>query len=352
MSKRIVAFYLPQYHPIPENDEWWGKGFTEWTNVQKAKPLFRGHHQPKTPGELGYYDLRDASIRDRQAELAKEAGISAFCYWHYWFNGRRLLELPFNEVIRSGKPDFPFCLCWANHSWEAKTWKKDVPNRMLLEQTYPGEADFRAQFNAMLDAFKDPRYYKIDGKLVYGIFDPVGIKGFDTMKTIWNDLARENGLEGFYFFSLAQGTKDYAIARDGGYDAVIFDAMFDATYIHHTTFINKIRARLKTVFRKPFPIKYDFYVRTALDGFKNKPDAVPCLLPNFDHSPRSGVRGVILHDSTPDKWGHFCKEAAKLDTKDDLIFIKSWNEWGEGNYLEPDGRWGKAYIEETAEAFK
>lgn len=134
---RAIAIYLPQYHPFPENDEWWGKGFTEWINVASAKPLFRGHYQPKIPGELGFYDLRIPEIREQQAELAKEAGIEGFCYWHYWFgNGKRLMEMPFNEVVRTGKPDFPFCLAWANHSWFAKTWDKTKKDKLLIEQKY------------------------------------------------------------------------------------------------------------------------------------------------------------------------------------------------------------------------
>lgn len=147
---RVIALYLPQFHPIPENDAWWGKGFTEWTNVAKAKPLFKGHYQPHIPADLGFYDLRLPEVREAQAELAREAGIEGFCYWHYWFgNGRRLLERPFNEVLESGKPDFPFCLAWANHSWSSNSWKKGFAlqkNTLLLEQTYPGEQDYIDHF--------------------------------------------------------------------------------------------------------------------------------------------------------------------------------------------------------------
>ena len=128
---RVIAFYLPQFYPIPENDEWWGPGFTEWTNVAKAKPLFKGHYQPRIPRDLGFYDLRVPEVREKQAQLAREAGIEGFCYWHYWFEGKRLLERPINEVLSSGKPDFPFCFCWANHSWKAKTWTDGVKDKML-----------------------------------------------------------------------------------------------------------------------------------------------------------------------------------------------------------------------------
>ena len=174
MKARIIAYYLPQFHPIPENDEVWGKGFTEWTNVAKAKPLFRGHYQPRIPADLGFYDLRLPEVREQQAELARDAGVEGFCYWHYWFgNGKMLLERPFEEVLKSGKPDFPFCLCWANHSWTTKTWKKghgSSSRTMIAEQLYPGEEDDIAHFNYCLPAFKDPRYITVEGKPLFGVF--------------------------------------------------------------------------------------------------------------------------------------------------------------------------------------
>ena len=159
---RIIALYLPQFHPIPENDRWWGPGFTEWTNVAKSKPLFRGHVQPRIPADLGFYDLRLAETREQQAILAREAGIEGFCYYHYWFGGgRQLLERPFNEVVASGKPDFPFCICWANHTWSNKTWNRKSAmqqDTVLMEQTYPGTEDDIAHFKSLLPAFRDSRY--------------------------------------------------------------------------------------------------------------------------------------------------------------------------------------------------
>ena len=170
---RVIAFYLPQYHPVPENDKYWGKGFTEWTNVTKAKPLFKGHYQPKLPADLGFYDLRLPIVRDQQAEMAREAGVEGFMYWHYWFgNGKMVLQDIFEEVLKSGKPDFPFCLGWANHSWSNKTWtkgekyQKDVE---IFKQTYPGEEDYIKHFNYCLSAFKDKRYITVDGKPLYVI---------------------------------------------------------------------------------------------------------------------------------------------------------------------------------------
>ena len=155
---RLISFYLPQFHPIPENDRWWGRGFTEWTNVTKAKPLFKGHYQPRLPADLGYYDLRLPEVREAQAELARNAGIEGFCYYHYWFGGKQLLEQPFNEVVASGKPDFPFCLCWANQTWTG-VWY-GAPHRTLVEQTYPGREGHRRHFLALRRAFLDERYLR------------------------------------------------------------------------------------------------------------------------------------------------------------------------------------------------
>ena len=173
MKARVIALYLPQFHPIPENDKWWGPGFTEWTNVVKAKPLFKGHVQPKVPADLGFYDLRLPETREKQAELARQAGIEGFCYYHYWFGGKQVLERPFNEVVESGKPDFPFCLCWANHTWSNKTWNRKSAiqqNSVLIEQTYPGYEDDVQHFLSLLPAFKDERYIRLDGKPVFFLY--------------------------------------------------------------------------------------------------------------------------------------------------------------------------------------
>jgi hypothetical protein len=345
---RVIAFYLPQFHPIPENDAWWGKGFTEWTNVGKAKPLFRGHYQPKVPADLGYYDLRVPEVLEQQAQMAKEAGIEGFCYWHYWFNGKRLLERPFNEVVESGKPDFPFCLGWANHSWAKKTWsvvKKDI---MLIEQTYGGKDDYINHFNEMLPAFKDKRYLKNDGKLIFLIWKPFDVpNGFIRL---WNDLAKQNGLNGFYFIGFTNEKKDEDNIYRAGFDAVCLDEMHEAVAARNLSkkFIRKLLHSMG--YNLPRIIPYSFYAKFYLKKLQNsKNTTIPCILPNFDHTPRSGKIGIVLSDSTPEKFAQFLRDVIEMQSErkqQPLLFLKSWNEWGEGNYLEPDIKYGNAYLKE------
>lgn len=351
MSKpRLIAFYLPQFYPTKENDEWWQPGFTEWTNVGRAKPLFPGHHQPKVPRDLGYYDLRVPETREKQAELAREAGIEGFCYWHYWFAGRQLLDRVFREVVESGKPDFPFCLCWANHSWLKKVWDPTKPNTLLIEQTYPGKQDYIDHFYAMLPAFKDPRYMKRDGKLIFGLFAALDVPDLNLFKDTWNELAKENGLEGFWFFGLTCGMENGQKVIDMGYDAACVDYMQKQNIM-----TNPFADFFWHVIRKftPFPkyMTYNRYVKDMLKHFTPKEGFVPCIGPNFDHSPRSRNRGVILFGSTPSKWMHFCEDIFTMlkdrPHEENIVLIKSWNEWGEGNYLEPDLQYGKEYIKAT-----
>lgn len=196
MKARLLALYLPQFHPIPENDLWWGKGFTEWTNVGKARRYFRNHYQPRVPADLGYYDLRVAETRQAQADMAREYGVEGFVYWHYWFgNGKRLLERPFNEVLASGEPDFPFALAWANESWRG--FAHGITNRnMLIEQLYGGVEDYTAHFRAVLPAFRDHRYITVDGKPLFMIYKPLADPEVKVFIATWRELAEKNGLPG------------------------------------------------------------------------------------------------------------------------------------------------------------
>ncbi|MBM6963899.1 glycoside hydrolase family 99-like domain-containing protein [Phocaeicola plebeius] len=345
---QTIAFYLPQFYPTPENDKWWGKGFTEWTNVGRAKPLFKGHYQPRVPADLGYYDLRIPEVREQQAQMAAEAGIDGFCYWHYWFAGKRLLDKVFSEVVESKKPDFPFCLCWANHSWYAKTWDPKIPDKLLIEQTYPGEKDYEEHFYAMLTAFKDNRYMRINDKLIFAVYDPLAIPNPNIFISTWNNLAIKNGLKGFHFIGFTFDPSKIDKIIKAGFNNVIIDYTL-ATYQYKTRPIIDFYERIKRKFLKiPRLRTYNQYMDCVLNNYQANQYTLPCIVPNFDHSPRSTYRGTIFTNSTPQKWESLLKEIYnRVSHKkgEKLIFIKAWNEWGEGNYLEPDLRYGKQYLE-------
>lgn len=345
---RTIAFYLPQFHQIPENDAWWEPGFTEWTNVRRARPLFAGHRQPITPGELGYYDLTDDQVRRRQADLAKAHGIEGFCYWHYWFGGRRLLERPFAEVLASGEPDFPFCLAWANESWTG-IWH-GAPHRVLMAQTYPGEADDRAHFAWLLGAFRDPRYLRVDGRPLLVIYKPMGMPQPARRFALWRQLALEAGLPGLHLVGFNMGEFD---------DPAMVG--LDAALIYHlgqTSPLPLLRRWQRRYWgvRRRLPwqslrrIDYAEAVRHLLPAHGGMPAAsYPCVVPNWDNTPRCGERGLVLTDSSPERFAAHLARAvdavAGRAPQQRLVFVKSWNEWAEGNYLEPDAAHGRGWLE-------
>lgn len=358
MSKiRPIAFYLPQFHPIPENDKWWGKGFTEWTNVTKAKPLFKGHYQPRLPTEFGYYDLRVPEIREQQALLAREYGIEGFCYWHYWFgSGRRILERPFNEVLDSGKPDFPFCLAWANETWTG-IWH-GLDNKILMEQTYPGREDYISHFDFLAKAFKDKRYIQVDGKPIFVIYRPEAITDLKLFVDTFQEQALKNGLNGIYL--IATNVNYDWNAEENGFDAITLSNHDKLAYIKSDNptknFIRKqlnrrrVSHAYKKFFKKPTHI-YEY--KEAVNFFvrEDVPNSLsyPMVIPNWDNTARNGVNSFILHNSTPLLFKQVMKKAIKVieNYRDDkkIVFIKSWNEWAEGNYLEPDRKYGRQYLE-------
>lgn len=347
---------MPQFHPIPENDAWWGKGFTEWTNVAKAKKYFRGHYQPKIPADLGFYDLRLPEVRDKQAELAKEAGVSAFCYWHYWFgNGKQLLERPLQEVIRLGKPDFPFMLGWANHSWISKNWNAQdssiIRPSVLIEQEYPGEQDIIAHFHRMLPVFRDKRYIRIHGKIPFLIYQIENIPDLQLFKETWNSLACLNGLPKFFFIAYSEiGGKLMWSAYEKA-DALCLCRLnpnnLDRKLPMHIRLAHAIRSY---VFRMPANVfDYAEVIKRQDTPLYERQNIYPAIIPNWDPSPRRGINSCIYHNSTPELFGRHVKTTLKRiagkGEDDQIVFLKSWNEWAEGNYMEPDLKYGKGYIQ-------
>ena len=346
---RIIAFYLPQFHPIPENDEWWGKGFTEWTNVAKAKKYFHGHYQPRIPADLGFYDLRVPETREAQAQLARDAGIEGFCYWHYWFDeNHQLLERPFNEVLKSGKPDFPFCLAWANESWYAKLWDKDVrKDKLLIEQKYDGIAQYTKHFYDVLPAFKDERYIKQDGKPVFVIYKPLASPEIENFMSVWNELALREGIKGIYWVGhCINDVGNLYKYRALGFDSINVFSM-NAYGKSLNPFIRALKKIYRTFFRLPYTTDYRKVVDFISDGTDKDSDVSPTILTGWDHTPRSGKNGCVMQNYNPESFlKHIRNVFSSLKYKNNgLIFLKSWNEWAEGNYLEPDLKYGHSFLD-------
>ena len=347
---RVLAFYLPQYHPVPENDEWWGAGFTEWTNTARARRLFPGHYQPHLPADLGFYDLRVPETRAAQAELARAYGVEAFVYWHYWFGGRRMLERPFTEVLATGEPDLGFALAWANQTWTG-VWH-GAPDRVLVEQTYPGPDDDRAHFEALRAAFEDPRYVRVDGRPLFYVFRPEQLPDAAAFVDRWQAMATEAGLGGLY---LVAELSDLLGAGPIFPDP--FSAGFDAgVHVRIPVDNGPARVALMRVLRKlGLPEIYP-YARRPVPRPASTPErpVYPCVYPNWDNTPRSGRRGLVAHGSTPERFRVHVEDALRrleaMPAERRLLFVKSWNEWAEGNHLEPDQRDGHGYLEVVRDA--
>lgn len=343
---RLIAYYLPQFHPVPENDEWWGKGFTEWTNTGKAKPLYPGHYQPHVPADIGYYDLRVSETRETQAKIAQSYGIEGFCYYHYWFgNGRQLLERPFQEVIRDGSPDFPFCLCWANETWTG-IWH-GLSNKTLVQQEYPGPLDDEKHFESLLPAFQDKRYLRVGNKPIFVVWRPYDFP--DTKETIsrWRSMAVSAGLPGIHLVGIQRPGSP--LPESFGYDASIYNG--NPPLNPWVSWKNPLKLGYHKLLRK-LGMPRIFHYKNAMDYYLPKVlinSQYPSLVHAFDNTPRSGKNGLVLHGATPELFRQLLRRAFKMtrsrSTDNRLIFLKSWNEWAEGNHLEPDLRFGHGYLE-------
>ena len=372
---RVIAFYLPQFHPIPENDKWWGKGFTEWTNVAKAKPLFKGHYQPRIPADLGFYDLRVHEVREQQAQMAREAGIEGFCYWHYWFShDHKLLERPFQEVLTSGKPDFPFCLGWANHSWTNKSWEAGTRKQkeMTLMKMVYTEDEYIKHFYDVLPAFKDKRYITVDEKPLFLVWKPLDFPDTTAFIQLWQTLAKQNGLKGIHFVGLQQNiasTKSITLLNillkripsqaeqlyqeiiDHGYDAVHGRGYLRAEQLVrplHEVLLRSLLVRLFKIFiiSKCDQRKINKHLYGEIDKREN---VYPLLFPQWDRTPRSGKLARVYTHSTPSVFGEQIDSVLELvkqkEEEHKIVFLTSWNEWAEGNYIEPDLRFGTGFLD-------
>jgi hypothetical protein len=339
-TARALAFYLPQFHPIPENDEWWGQGFTEWVNVARAKPQYPGHYQPHVPGELGYYDLRIPEVREAQAQLAREHGIHGFVYYHYWFNGRRLLERPFDEVLESGSPDFPFALCWANEEW-TRNWDGRT-GTILVSQEYSEEDDL-AHIRWLARAFRDERYIKVDGRPLMLIYRAELLENPERTFGIWRDEAKKLGIPDLYLCYVeshgpphggpqAFGMDASVRFMPNGHDRVpVFAPLEDTRGLHMFDY----PATAENHLRRPLPDWKEF----------------PSVMVSWDNTARRPYGATVYAGATPHAYEHWLRETvrsvAEVPEEENFVFLLAWNEWAEGNHLEPDQQFGRAWLEAT-----
>jgi lipopolysaccharide biosynthesis protein len=353
----LAAFYLPQFHPIPENDEWWGTGFTEWRNVVAARPRYPGHHQPQLPGELGFYDLRVPEVREAQAALARDHGVSAFCYYHYWFGGRRLLERPFSEVLASGRPDFPFLLCWANENW-TRVW--DGSSRSVLMQQSYSEADDVAHLAYLAAAFADPRYVRVDGKPVFLVYRASQLPEPLRTTETWRREARRLGIGELYLCRVDSFGSEHAVPPgEWGFDAEVgFIPEYGTLGPPLRRAVPwKVARRLRltaSVYARNNVFDYDDVVSQMLARPPAPYPRLPCVTVAWDNSARRAENAVIYRDATPEAYERWLRtEIERLRARTDvphLMFVNAWNEWAEGSHLEPDAKWGRAYLDATKRA--
>jgi hypothetical protein len=369
---RLIAFYLPQFYPTPYNDEWWGKGFTEWTNVVQGRPHFKDHYQPHLPADLGFYDLRLPEAREAQAELAREYGVYGFCYYHYWFNGKRILERPLDEVLASGRPALPFCVSWANESW-TRTWKGHQ-DKVLMQQSYSPEDDLK-HIRHLLPTLSDDRYIQVDGKpllLVYRIEllpDPVATA------EIWRREAEKWGLRGLFLVSLESNyvhgiTSPAAV----GFDATV---RFQPDYTVPAPVLIQSPARVGAVKAIKTHIPW---LHRGVKRLKSQPQSVPdslvdyaglyrnwqnrpprverhfeCVTPMWDNSARRYRGATIVTGSSPQLYEQWLREVVHSTVPGSdgqkTVFINAWNEWAEGCHLEPCQKWGRQYLEATRRVY-
>jgi hypothetical protein len=349
---KIIAFFLPQFHPIPENNKWWNPGFTEWTNVACARPLFRGHQQPRIPGELGFYDLRLEVTRVQQASLAKQHGVNGFCYYHYWFDGKLLLERPIEEMLKSGQPDIDFCLCWANESWTANWVGR--PDDILMPQTYPGMNDHRAHLEYLSKFFQDNRYIKVNGRPIFLIHRPLDLPNTKETLQSWQKLAKEYINSDLFLVGVGN---DIEKILASGYDGVVTYSLMAAINDYMTPLRKLWHLCMHTILKRPrwvisYRVLQDYLIRKEWNNLNVFPD----VLPNWDNSPRLGRKALVINDSSPDLFFEVLQSAIKSvknrPKENQLIFLKSWNEWAEGNYVEPDLLFGRGYLATLASVVK
>jgi lipopolysaccharide biosynthesis protein len=365
---KVIAFYLPQFHPIPENDLWWGQGFTEWTNVAKSKPRFRGHYQPHIPSDLGFYDLRLHETRVAQAELASLYGIGGFCYYHYWFNEKMLLEKPFNEVRKSEDITLPFCLCWANENW-TRRWD-GLDRKILIAQEYESYDPY-AHIKWLEQAFSDDRYIKIEGKPLMLIYRSEAIPNIKSVIETWRDYIVNSGYPGIYLCAVNGAGCKLSLEEliCNGFDAIV-DFQPNLEFMKNTRWTRFLKSPKRMLSKitdiissklnlhEFFPdlktygiIDYKYFVKKSIERAESNHKLFPCIFPSWDNSSRRTVGATIIQNDDTEIYGEWLEDSIKrvknYPTDEKFVFVNAWNEWAEGCHLEPDLRNGHKFLEKT-----
>jgi hypothetical protein len=364
---KVIPVYLPQFHQIPENDEWWGEGFTEWTNVKKAKPLFEGHYQPRVPLNNNYYNLSEVEALRWQCKIAKENGIYGFCFYHYWFNGHLLLEKPMELLLQHPEIDINYCISWANESW-TNGWVSNS-NKILIDHNFQDEQDWVDHFNYLLPFFKDSRYIIEDGKPLLTIYVPHQISTLKRMLALWNKMAIDNGFKGLKF--MYQNVRSHI---DKGMDKSLFD--YGIEFQPQFTQIMQASKSMKKLliwapriskwiqknlgvhlrlFNRKDQIAISDYDEIWTKIIEHQPhtnNMIPSAFVDWDNTARKNMRGSVILGSTPEKFKSYFKQLvvkAREVYETDKVFVFAWNEWAEGGYLEPDEKYGYAYLNSIKE---
>lgn len=359
---KIIAFYLPQFHAFPENDEWWGKGFTEWTNVKNAVPIFKGHNQPRIPLNNNYYNLLDVETLRWQSDLANKYGIYGFCFYHYWFDGKILMNRPMELLLENTYINQKFCVCWANEDW-TKAWAKKE-HTILISQTYGGKKEWIEHFEYLLPFFRDNRYIKIGNKPLFIIYRPELIQPLRDMITLWDKLAKQNGLGGI---ALAYQQISYNHMEDETGDLFDFGIEYQPGFVRkqqQKTFsiirrkiLHETVSRLKLPQKKWSTIYYDYddTWQRILNIIPRDEKMIPGAFVDWDNTPRYKSHSSVVVGYSQEKFQRYLSlqiQHAKEIYHKDMIFLFAWNEWGEGGYLEPDMKEGFGRLEAVYMALK
>ena len=344
---RAIAIYLPQFHEIEENSRWWGEGFTEWTNVRSAESYYQGHYQPRIPhADIGYYDLNDESVLERQTQMASDHGVEGFCFYYYWFQGKRLLEMPTDRLLATGKPDFPFCFCWANESW-TRTWDGG-DQEVLMSQDYSEENNEKI-IRDLIPAFKDKRYIRVNGRPLFIVYRPTGIPNFTKVAKLWRKICREEGIGEIYLC----GKRSFSHLENSelGLDASI---QFPPLLTRSEDVRRAKDLQCREGFRGHI---HDYRELAALNAFPDEKEGkfFSGICPSWDNTARRNERATSWINSNPENYYLWLKSIVertreKFDPEERFIFINAWNEWAEGCHLEPDEKYGYAWLNATREA--